>query len=198
MFVIPDDLPIALTPFTFLLGTWSGSGVVSYPVEGTAATEIEFFQRVEFTPLSTGKLEYRSTVSDSQGDLMVQEQGYWMLAQASTADQAGPGLLPGTGKPIIETRDELELLRNSNDGFEIEAIITNSDSVSELYFGQIKGARVEIATDAVLRSPNSKEYTAGQRMFGLVDGALLWAWDMAAIGSPLRSHASARLEKQND
>lgn len=198
MFVLPDDLPIALTPFTFLLGSWSGSGVVSYPVEGAATTEIEFFQRVEFTPLSTGKLEYRSIVSDSQGSLITQEQGYWMLAQLSTVDQPGPGLLPGTGKPIIETRDDLELLRNVNDGFEIEAIITNSDSVSELYFGQIKGARVDIATDAVLRSPNSKEYSAGQRMFGLVDGALLWAWDMAALGSPLRSHASARLEKQVD
>ena len=112
MFVIPDDLPIALTPFTFLLGSWSGSGVVSYPVEGAATTEIEFFQRVEFTPLSTGKLEYRSIVSDSQGALITQEQGYWMLAQISTADQPGPGLLPGSGKPIIETRDDLELLRN--------------------------------------------------------------------------------------
>lgn len=198
MFVIPDDLPIALTPFTFLVGTWSGSGVVSYPVADAFATEIEFFQRIEFTPLSTGKLEYRSTVSDSAGSLIVQEHGYWMLAQLSTDGQPGPGLLPGTGKPMIETRDDLELLRNANDGFEIEAIITNSDSVSELYFGQIKGARVDIATDAVLRSPNSKEYTAGQRMFGLVEGALLWAWDMAAIGSPLKSHASARLEKQVD
>jgi len=198
LFVIPDDLPIALTPFTFLVGTWSGSGVVSYPVADAFATEIEFFQRIEFTPLSTGKLEYRSTVSDSAGSLIVQEHGYWMLAQLSTDGQPGPGLLPGTGKPMIETRDDLELLRNANDGFEIEAIITNSDSVSELYFGQIKGARVDIATDAVLRSPNSKEYTAGQRMFGLVEGALLWAWDMAAIGSPLKSHASARLEKQVD
>lgn len=198
MFVIPDDLPIALTPFTFLVGTWSGSGVVSYPVADAFATEIEFFQRIEFTPLSTGKLEYRSTVSDSAGSLIVQEHGYWMLAQLSTDGQSGPGLLPGTGKPMIETRDDLELLRNANDGFEIEAIITNSDSVSELYFGQIKGARVDIATDAVLRSPNSKEYTAGQRMFGLVEGALLWAWDMAALGSTLKSHASARLEKQVD
>ena len=67
--------------------------------------------------------------------------------------------------------------------------------MAELYFGQIKGARVDIGTDAVLRSPNAKEYSAGQRMFGLVEGALLWAWDMAALGVSMRSHASGRLER---
>jgi hypothetical protein len=34
-------------------------------------------------------------------------------------------------------------------------------------------------------------------MFGLVDSALLWAWDMAALGSPLKSHASARLVRND-
>jgi hypothetical protein len=47
----------------------------------------------------------------------------------------------------------------------------------------------------VLRSPNAKEYNAATRLMGLVEGALLWAWDMAALGQPLKSHASARLEK---
>jgi hypothetical protein len=28
-----------------------------------------------------------------------------------------------------------------------------------------------------------------------VEGALLWAWDIAALGNPLASHASARLER---
>jgi hypothetical protein len=32
-------------------------------------------------------------------------------------------------------------------------------------------------------------------MFGLVEGALLWVWDIAALGNPMASHASARLEK---
>mgnify|MGYP000002082665 FL=1 len=198
MIVLPDDLPISLTPFTFLLGTWTGSGVVSYPVGQSKATEVNFFQVCQFTALENGKLEYRSTFSDSEGIIISQEHGYWLLAKPSGEHDPGPGLLPGTGKPIIETREELESMRNENGGFDIEAIISNSDSVSELYFGQIKGARVDIATDAVLRSPNTKDYSAGVRMFGLVEGALLWAWDMAAIGSPLKSHASARLVKKDD
>jgi hypothetical protein len=105
--------------------------------------------------------------------------------------------LPGDGTPLLTVREDLELWRNSNGGFDIEALIIQPSQVAELYFGQIKGARIDIATDAVLRSPNAKDYAAGQRIFGLVDGALLWAWDMAAHGQPLKSHASARLERHD-
>lgn len=198
MFVIPDDLPIELTPFTFLLGHWSGSGIVSYAVGNQTPTEVEFFQEMQFLPLPNGKLEYQSISRDSAGQIINQELGFWMLAKNTLEQEPGPGLLPGKQLLTIQTREQLEEFRNDDDGFDIEAIITNSDAVSELYYGQIKGARIDIATDAVLRSPHSKEYSAGKRMFGLVEGALLWAWDMAALGKPLSSHASARLEKKND
>ena len=71
----------------------------------------------------------------------------------------------------------------------------HSDGVSELYLGQVRGPRVDIATDAVVRSAGAKEYTAATRMYGLVDGHLLWAWDIAALGGELASHASARLAR---
>ncbi|MDP4756261.1 MAG: FABP family protein [Aquiluna sp.] len=195
MFVIPDDLPIELTPFTFLLGEWRGSGIVSYPVGDKPATEIEFFQTVSFRPMANGKLDFESVVQDAQGKLLVSEKGFWMLSRPSNEGDSGPGLLPGTGVPAITVREDLELWRNAAGGFDIEALIIQPSGIAELYFGQIKGARIDIATDAVLRSPNAKEYTAAQRVLGLVEGALLWAWDMAAVGSPLKSHASARLEK---
>ncbi len=198
MFVIPDDLPIELTPFTFLLGHWSGSGVVSYPVQGKDPVEVEFFQEMQFLPLPNGKLEYQAISRQADGSVISQEHGFWMLAKNTLDHEPGPGLLPGKAESTIQSREQLEEFRNATGGFDIEAIITNSDAVSELYFGQIKAARVDIATDAVLRSPHSKEYSAGQRMYGLVEGALLWAWDMAALGKPLSSHASARLEKKND
>ena len=195
MFVIPDDLQIELTPFTFLLGEWRGSGIVSYPVGDKPATEIEFFQTVSFRPMANGKLDFESVVQDAQGKLLVSEKGFWMLSRPSNEGDSGPGLLPGTGVPAITVREDLELWRNAAGGFDIEALIIQPSGIAELYFGQIKGARIYIATDAVLRSPNAKEYTAAQRVLGLVEGALLWAWDMAAVGSPLKSHASARLEK---
>lgn len=196
MFVIPDDLPIELTPFTFLIGNWRGTGVISYPIGDQPATEIEFSQTLSFEPLGS-RLEYRSDVFDAHGKPLTQERGFWSLARPASTGDSGPGLLPGDGSKLLTVREDLELWRNAAGGFDIEALIIQPSQIAELYFGQIKGARVDIATDAVLRSPNAKDYAAGQRIFGLVEGALLWAWDMAAHGQSLRSHASARLERND-
>ena len=195
MFVLPDDLPIELTPFAFLIGSWKGSGVVSYPKGEEKPTEIEFLQTMSFNPLATGKLEYQARVTDQQGREISSERGFWTISRPANDSDPGPGLLPGSGESAITVREDLELWRNSAGGFDIEALIVHPGGVAELYFGQIKGARIDIATDAVLRSPNAKEYSSAQRMWGLVDGALLWAWDMAALGSTMKSHASARLER---
>ena len=53
------------------------------------------------------------------------------------------------------------------------------------------GAKIELQTDVVARTETSKDYTAGHRLYGLVDGDLLWAYDMAAVGQPLQPHLSA-------
>ncbi len=198
MFVIPDDLPIELTPFTFLIGNWQGTGIVSYPVGDQPAEEIEFTQTLSFRPMSNGKLDYESLAKDKNGKLISSEKGFWMLSRPSNDGDSGPGLIPGTGVPAITVREDLELWRNAGGGFDMEAIIIQPSGIAELYFGQIKAARIDIATDAVMRSPNAKEYSSGQRVLGLVEGDLLWAWDMSAIGSALRSHASARLERVVD
>lgn len=193
LFVLPDDLPIELTPFAFLIGNWKGSGVVAY----SGSTESEFLQTIKFAPVANGKLQYESWVTDLAGKPISSEHGYWMLSRPNDQSDAGPGLLPGNGESAITVREDLELWRNKSGGFDIEALIIQPTGVAELYFGQIKGARIDIATDAVLRSPNAKEYASGQRMWGMVEGALLWAWDMAALGNPLKSHASARLVRQD-
>jgi len=80
-------------------------------------------------------------------------------------------------------------------GFDIEVSIVHSDGVSELYLGAIRGPRIDVATDAVVRTAGAKVYAAATRMYGLVDGHLLWAWDIAALGRELSSHASARLAR---
>jgi hypothetical protein len=73
--------------------------------------------------------------------------------------------------------------------------IIHPDGVSELYLGQVNGPRIDLATDAVVRTAGAKEYSAATRLYGLVEGHLLWAWDIAALGQELRTHASARLAK---
>lgn len=76
---------------------------------------------------------------------------------------------------------------------QLEIVLTHATGYVELWLGEIDGARVEVRTDMVARTASAKEYTSGHRMYGMVDGDLLWAFDMAAVGQPLQSHLSARL-----
>ena len=55
--------------------------------------------------------------------------------------------------------------------------------------------RLVLATDAVVRTSSAKEYVAGQRLYGLVEGDLLWTFDMAAAGQQLQPHIWARLQR---
>jgi hypothetical protein len=194
LLVVPEGLPLELTPFAFLVGRWSGSGVISYIHKAEKADQ-EFTQTLEFSYEDQSSLGYVSKSTLSDGTALPTEVGFWRLAKAPESSDNGPGLLPGIGSKAITNHEQLETLRNKDGGFDIEASILHPSGISELYIGQIKGARVDLATDAVLRSQSSKEYRAATRMFGLVDGALLWVWDIAALGNPMASHASARLER---
>ena len=194
MLVVPEGLPLELTPFAFLVGKWSGSGVISYTHNADKADQ-EFTQSVEFSYDNQSVLGYVSKSTLSDGTSLPTEVGFWRLAKTPESSDHGPGLLPGTGAKSIATHEQLETLRNKDGGFDIEVSILHPSGISELYIGQIKGARVDLATDAVLRSQSSKDYRAATRMFGLVEGALLWVWDIAALGNPMASHASARLER---
>ena len=51
------------------------------------------------------------------------------------------------------------------------------------------------SSDVVARTDSAKDYTGGTRLYGLVDGELLWRFDMAAVGHPLTAHLSARLQR---
>ncbi|MDD7961873.1 FABP family protein [Microbacterium thalli] len=200
MLELPTDLPADLVPLSWLIGVWEGSGVIDYE---TAAGHVsgEFTHRVSFSHDGGDYLNYSATawLLDDAGattQALVAESGFWRLARPAADADAGPALLPATvPAPQPRTVDDVEALRNAEGGFDIEVGLVHSDGVSELYLGQVRGPRIDIATDAVVRSAGAKEYTAATRMYGLVDGHLLWAWDIAALGGELASHASARLAR---
>jgi hypothetical protein len=104
-------------------------------------------------------------------------------------------MLPGVGQRPFATAESVEALRNTDDGFDLEVSLVHPDGVSELYLGQVKGPRIDLATDAVMRTAGAKDYAAATRLYGLVEDHLLWAWDIAALGQDLRTHASGRLAK---
>lgn len=75
----------------------------------------------------------------------------------------------------------------------VELLLAHPTGILELYVGEVTGARIELRTDTVVRSATAKEVTAGHRLYGLVEGELMYAVDMAAMGQGLQPHLSARL-----
>jgi hypothetical protein len=106
-------------------------------------------------------------------------------------------LINDDGTPIRPSAREIgwwrPVLRDGGPTDEIEALLTSPTGIMELYIGRVDGLKIEMVTDAVLRTVTAKEATAGQRLYGIVDGALLYAQEMAAVGQPLVPHLSARL-----
>jgi len=78
---------------------------------------------------------------------------------------------------------------------QLEVTLAHPTGVVEIWVGSAGGGKIELQTDVVARTESAKEYTAGHRLYGLVDGDLFWAFDMAAMGLPLQSHASGRLKR---
>src|SRR6185437_15413219 len=202
---LPTDLPADLAPLSWLIGIWEGTGVIDYDTTDRHFKG-EFAHRVSFSHDGGDYLNYSANawlIGDGSGDgvddekrtPLVAEIGFWRLVRPTLDGDAGPGLLPAPGTSPPRTVDDVELLRTPHGGFDIEAAIVHSDGVSELYLGEISGPRIDIATDAVVRPAHARPYAAATRMYGLVDGHLLWAWDVAALGHELDAHASARLAR---
>ena len=78
---------------------------------------------------------------------------------------------------------------------QLEVLLVHPTGITEIYLGQITGTKIEMATDAVLRTASAKEVTAGRRLYGLIGTDLGYAYDMAAVGQPLQSHVSAQLKR---
>jgi nitrobindin-like protein len=78
---------------------------------------------------------------------------------------------------------------------EVELLLTHQSGFAEIYYGTVEGAKLSLTTDAVVRTSSAKEYVAGHRLYGLVEGDLLWTFDMAAMGQTLQPHTWARLQR---
>jgi hypothetical protein len=98
-----------------------------------------------------------------------------------------------TGKPGRPLAAERGFWRFPTD--DVELVLALSGGYAEIWLGRLIAQTVELATDVIARTASAKEVTAGHRQYGLVDGDLLWSYDMAAFGEPLQPHLSARLRR---
>jgi hypothetical protein len=103
-------------------------------------------------------------------------------------------LLDEQGNIIRPSHVECGFWRPQQDGT-LEVVLAHHSGIVEIYYGQVTGTKVEMATDAVARTATAKEVTAGRRLYGLIGADLGYAYDMAAMGQPLQSHLSAQLKR---
>ncbi|MBO3087985.1 FABP family protein [Cellulomonas dongxiuzhuiae] len=195
-FVLPEGLAPEVYPLAWLVGRWRGEGVVGYP----GIEESAFTQELEITHDGGPYLAYRTTVRlvvapddvaaidlDASGDhdpdappqdvpdvvdapVWTTESGYWRVPPE---------------RPAGLTADQ----------HPVELLVADPAGYVAVYVGSIGNGRVDLASDLIAHTATGAAVNAGKRLYGLVEGDLMWAHDIAAFGEPMQSYASARLSR---
>ena len=150
------DLPAPLIPLAWLVGTWAGAGVVGYPTmesDQRFGQEIDVQPRRPAVPRPTARRPGCWTTRAGRCAPLASETGYWRPSAAPEGRRHRPG-----------------------------GLLAHPTGIVEVYLGEADGPRITLQTDAVVRTTTAKEYSAATRMYGLVEGDLLWVMDMAAVG----------------
>ena len=82
----------------------------------------------------------------------------------------------------------------------VEVVMIRDQGVAEVWYGELADQKpqIDLATDAIARTASSSEYSGGKRLYGYVNGDLMWVGERAAPGVPLQPYMSAQLKKAVD
>ena len=166
----PVELPAEIMPISWLIGSWVGVGLGTYP----GIEDFQFGQEVVFSCDGRPFLTYvsRSWLLDSEGERikpLAAESGFW--------------------RPRPE--NNVEIMLSHPTGY--SEIYIGTTEVLGLENATITSARAILKTDLVARTESAKPYVQGERLYGLFDGKLHWTFDMAAMDHPMQNHLSATL-----
>lgn len=178
MFDLPEDLAPEIYPLAWLVGAWHGDGVLKYP----KIPERAFTQDVVFEHDGGPYLRYTSVI------------------RVAVAPDAGPGA--GAQPPAVWS-SETGFWRVSTDRpaglgadqHPVEVLLADAAGRVSVYLGAVGGGRVDLASDLIARTATGADVTASKRLYGSVEGKLMWVWELAAFGQPLQSYASASLDR---
>ncbi|HEX6967964.1 MAG TPA: FABP family protein [Micromonosporaceae bacterium] len=162
---VGPDLHPALLGLLPYIGVWRGRGKGGFPT----IEDFDFAQEIR--------------ISHDGRPFLFYESRAWILDEASRPVRPAAREI-GWWRPVLTDGRATD---------EVEAMMMTPNGIMELYLGRLTGTQLEMVTDAVLRTATAKEVTAGHRLFGIVEGALLYAQEMAALGHGLSPHLSARL-----
>lgn len=131
---------------------------------------------------------------DEAPRVLASESGVWRIDRDRHEHDRGPAMLPERGA-AYDSAERVETLRGESGDFGVTATLVYGDGIAEVLTGTVSGARIDLASTAHIGPRSAGEFTGSSRMYGLVQGNLFWAWDVAMLGLDLRSHASGRLTR---
>ena len=186
-FVLPDPEGLApeVYPLAWLVGTWRGEGVVDYPGidEATFTQEIVIDQRRRAVPVvhvddpaDRGARRTPAALESTRAarrPVWQTESGYWRIPPERPTDWGltdGPAPGRAAGRGPVGARRRCTSARSA------------------------RAASTWSATRSSARASGA-DVSAGKRLYGLVNGELMWAHDIAAFGHPMQSYASGRLAR---
>ena len=103
-------------------------------------------------------------------------------------------VLDEEGNTVREGAQETGFLRCLPEG-RLELVLTHNTGFVEIWYGLAEAGKMELRTAGVSYTETAKEVVSGHRLYGNVEGDLLYAYDMEAMGQPLQPHLWARLER---
>ena len=100
------------------------------------------------------------------------------------------------GSPVRALAMETGFWRPLPDGT-VDVVMCSPDGFAEIWFGKLAPGRLDLITDAVARTKDAAvAYTAGRRLYGLVDGKLMFSFDRATTDQSLQPYLWATLERR--
>ncbi|MEM7276262.1 MAG: FABP family protein [Actinomycetota bacterium] len=155
----------AVEPLRFLLGTWRGAGVGSYPT----IDDFRYVEEITFGHVGKPFLAYGQKTRHAETDLPLHaESGYWR--------PVGGGLAPGVEVVLAHPTGLLESLAGSfqpGDG----------------------GGTLDLRCQTVVGTATAVEVVETTRRFVVHGDTLTYDVAMAAAGQPLTHHLSAELHR---
>lgn len=210
---LDSSLPPSLYPLAWLIGSWEGSGALSSPDDGAPDVRVE--QQLVCAAREDGTMSWRSTIhridapaplpptsvfareeapaaSRGTGErtLLHREDGIWTVGE----------LLPGQDRVLAEAARPGT--PESVLSYQLDASLERRGESAEAWTGEVRGPRIQLALGAPdeLRTPGGE--VSATRMFGYVQGRLMWLWEQRAPvpdGAPgdtaLSPHLSLELHR---
>ncbi|WP_333810656.1 FABP family protein [Timonella senegalensis] len=206
-FTFPQGLAPELYPLAWLVGSWRGEGVLEYPRLETSG----FVQEVTFDHDGGPYLRYESTIRltpesmpevpdqmaefDKLDAKLAGDDAPELISDDSAHDPADPELVvwsteTGYWRIAPEPHQGVPAGQTS-----LEVLLSDPAGRVAVYLGAAGDGKVQLVSDLIARTGTAAEVTASKRMYGNVNGNLMWVQSLAAFGNPLQDYVSATLTR---